>query len=503
MKIHELLEAAKPFHVIYNLKGFDRNDPLHQQFQNAVSKLLPAQARDAGFSINIDPSQLWHRIQAQNWTSAASGKPFTASDPPRAIRKDTNLGFTNDNIEFILASEMKKIGYKKSSETKQSKLGSLPGYNADDPLHTQWLAGYKSTRLRIIRGNQVQGIEPAPFLITVDQAWQLINNQQWTSALSGQKFTPTGPDSPSLAKIDKDQAWDVQNVRYITRSENHPKGATYFHTLDDFDKSNPLHASFLRTYARAKYRAQTKNILFSISAKQAWDIIVSQDWKCALTQQPFNITEPRDPLAPSPDQINPSQGYTPGNVQYVTWLVNNSKAGLNNDQYRALCKSVVDHAAGNIRDIVPREEDPYTEPENLVKVRRGNKIFLRKARSSKYSGLNLGIALHKKLRDIYTNTYHVPAISSNATLKRINLPRNITLEDFLQKAIDQDWRCALTGVYLTTSGPNMISVDRIDPTGGYTADNIQFTTWVSNRAKTNMTVSEFLNLCKQVVQHSP
>jgi hypothetical protein len=47
---------------------------------------------------------------------------------------------------------------------------------------------------------------------------------------------------------------------------------------------------------------------------------------CAITSLPFVLDYKgqglRNPLAPSPDRINPKLGYTKANVQWVCWMYN-------------------------------------------------------------------------------------------------------------------------------------------------------------------------------------
>lgn len=47
-------------------------------------------------------------------------------------------------------------------------------------------------------------------------------------------------------------------------------------------------------------------------------------------------------------------------------------------------------------------------------------------------------------------------------------------------------------------GPNSPSIDRIDSTKGYTEDNVQWVIWVVNDAKSNMSMDDFLGLCKDI-----
>lgn len=64
----------------------------------------------------------------------------------------------------------------------------------------------------------------------------------------------------------------------------------------------------------------------------------------------------------------------------------------------------------------------------------------------------------------------------------------------------QEGKCALTGAELgyTGTGWNVASVDRIDSTKGYVRDNVQWTCWRANEAKSNMSNNDFLNFCATI-----
>lgn len=46
------------------------------------------------------------------------------------------------------------------------------------------------------------------------------------------------------------------------------------------------------------------------------------------------------------------------------------------------------------------------------------------------------------------------------------------------------------------------SIDKIDPTKGYTPDNTQVVAWCYNTGKGEMSDAEFIDFCKQVVRHN-
>lgn len=70
-----------------------------------------------------------------------------------------------------------------------------------------------------------------------------------------------------------------------------------------------------------------------------------------------------------------------------------------------------------------------------------------------------------------------------------------------------DWTCEVTGMPFHLHGqdhfwkdPYAVSCDRIDPSGGYTENNVQFVLSFVNWAKGSLSMGEFRSLCKAVAQ---
>ena len=83
----------------------------------------------------------------------------------------------------------------------------------------------------------------------------------------------------------------------------------------------------------------------------------------------------------------------------------------------------------------------------------------------------------------------------------------VTTPDLLKIWARQKGRCALTGWKMTTTrGIGVVrtnaSIDRINPKGGYTLDNIQFVCVAANKAKFDLQTPEFLKLCRAVMARS-
>jgi len=71
----------------------------------------------------------------------------------------------------------------------------------------------------------------------------------------------------------------------------------------------------------------------------------------------------------------------------------------------------------------------------------------------------------------------------------------------------QDYKCALSGVPLTCilskgrKHPTNVSIDRIIPGGPYTENNIQLVCRALNSWRADLSVDEFTDWCKKVVNH--
>jgi len=98
--------------------------------------------------------------------------------------------------------------------------------------------------------------------------------------------------------------------------------------------------------AGARNRAVKKDIECNITFDDVYPAIVAGF--CPKTGLPFDLTPHgklrRNPLAPSPDQIDPGKGYIRGNVQIVCDWYNNAKQSLSDAEMLAFCQAVVDTA---------------------------------------------------------------------------------------------------------------------------------------------------------------
>jgi hypothetical protein len=88
-------------------------------------------------------------------------------------------------------------------------------------------------------------------------------------------------------------------------------------------------------------------------------------------------------------------------------------------------------------------------------------------------------------------------------IQRKNNENFISLDELENLWFKQNGKCALTGWDLTmTLGKGVVntncSLDRIDSSIGYFKGNVQLVCRSANVAKNNLSMSEFLNLCKSI-----
>lgn len=91
--------------------------------------------------------------------------------------------------------------------------------------------------------------------------------------------------------------------------------------------------------------------------------------------------------------------------------------------------------------------------------------------------------------------------------KKRNILFDITIEQLARLFIEQDRKCALSGVELCFSNQprqrkqTTASLDRIDSSKPYTIDNVWWVHKDVNLAKQKLSVEDFINLCRNVANY--
>lgn len=89
---------------------------------------------------------------------------------------------------------------------------------------------------------------------------------------------------------------------------------------------------------------------------------------------------------------------------------------------------------------------------------------------------------------------------SNAELR--NIEWSVSFDYLAKLLIDQDFRCALSGIPISAMEVNNnASLDRIDSTLGYIENNVQWVTSKVNMMKQQYTQEEFIEVCNSVANY--
>ncbi len=89
--------------------------------------------------------------------------------------------------------------------------------------------------------------------------------------------------------------------------------------------------------------AKRRNYEFSITMKDAWNLFLTQNRKCALTKLPldlFRMERGKYLGNASLDRIDNSQGYVKGNIQWLHKDINMMKNDHKQSRFIELCKLV-------------------------------------------------------------------------------------------------------------------------------------------------------------------
>ncbi len=104
----------------------------------------------------------------------------------------------------------------------------------------------------------------------------------------------------------------------------------------------------------------------------------------------------------------------------------------------------------------------------------------------------------------YKSRSRVLCNAARSASKKKNLPFTITPQDIVRQYESQNGKCYYSGQPMSfiSNDKNIMSIDRINPSCGYTPDNIVLCRWSVNNMKSNLSVEDFLSTCKAVYHFS-
>lgn len=100
---------------------------------------------------------------------------------------------------------------------------------------------------------------------------------------------------------------------------------------------NVLRKSFVHKY---KSNALLRGIVWNVSFEHLADLLIEQDFKCALTGWDIHAMEVNS--SASLDRIDSSIGYIDGNVQWLAGKVNMMKQSYTQEEFIEMCVAVAD-----------------------------------------------------------------------------------------------------------------------------------------------------------------
>lgn len=114
----------------------------------------------------------------------------------------------------------------------------------------------------------------------------------------------------------------------------------------------------------------------------------------------------------------------------------------------------------------------------------------------------------KKISDKICITFY-KKIQSNALKRKLEF--NLSIDELWQLFLDQDMKCALTGVNINIVNAtishnyhlNTASLDRIDSKKGYTKNNIRWIHKAINHLRSDIGDEDFIYLCHLIVNKFP
>ena len=99
-------------------------------------------------------------------------------------------------------------------------------------------------------------------------------------------------------------------------------------------------------YAEIQRGATRRNIPFLLKEKEMWDLLSSQDYRCALSGQSIYYNSYRDRTA-SLDRINSAKGYEITNIQWLHTDLNYMKASYPQEYFIKICELVYNYTKDN------------------------------------------------------------------------------------------------------------------------------------------------------------
>lgn len=138
----------------------------------------------------------------------------------------------------------------------------------------------------------------------------------------------------------------VQQVRILSLTSGKSVSCTCAGGIHKRAKAKELAVGNLSKTHLHEYKrcAKRRDISWDVTPEYIWELLVKQDFKCALSGLPLILELQVGPHnTASLDRIDSTKAYEEGNVQWVHKDINRMKGNFSDEQFIQLCKAVTDH----------------------------------------------------------------------------------------------------------------------------------------------------------------
>lgn len=102
-----------------------------------------------------------------------------------------------------------------------------------------------------------------------------------------------------------------------------------------------------------KYNANKRNILFNVTKEQCYDLIINQNFKCALSGVDLYLSKNESEhlegkTTASLDRIDSNKGYEIGNLQWLHKDINIMKHTFDQEYFIKVCNNIVNYVSSPI-----------------------------------------------------------------------------------------------------------------------------------------------------------
>ena len=126
-----------------------------------------------------------------------------------------------------------------------------------------------------------------------------------------------------------------------------------------------------------------------------------------------------------------------------------------------------------------------------------------RSRNTNYRGSGRILSIPKEDR-MLMSAIRCRISSAKGRCKKLKRKEPILTDTYLYELfLLQNRKCALTGAPLSLAkdDPLCLSLDQIDPEKGYIEGNVQWLAWCVNRAKGDLALNDFYDMCSVVLEY--